>query len=54
VKFVDEHSHDPKRVFLSDESNDNQLESIVSKVNIVQIDPKVGALVQNCVNVSFV
>ncbi|KAK1605857.1 hypothetical protein QYE76_029530 [Lolium multiflorum] len=42
TKLVDDHSHDPKRVFLSDERNDNPLDCIVSKVKILQVDPKVG------------
>ncbi|KAM0825168.1 hypothetical protein ACQ4PT_069743 [Festuca glaucescens] len=40
AKLVDDHTHDPKRVFLSDERNDNPLDCIVSKVKILQIDPK--------------
>uniref|UniRef100_A0A453MQU2 DNA (cytosine-5-)-methyltransferase n=1 Tax=Aegilops tauschii subsp. strangulata TaxID=200361 RepID=A0A453MQU2_AEGTS len=40
AKLVDDHSHDPKRVFLSDERNDNPLDCIVSKVKILQVDPK--------------
>uniref|UniRef100_A0ACD6AC54 Uncharacterized protein n=1 Tax=Avena sativa TaxID=4498 RepID=A0ACD6AC54_AVESA len=40
AKLVDDHSHLPKRVFLSDERNDNPLDCIVSKVKIVQVDPK--------------
>ncbi|KAM0917708.1 hypothetical protein ACQ4PT_009169 [Festuca glaucescens] len=40
TKLVDDHSHDPKRVFLSDERNDNPLHCIVSKVKILQVDPK--------------
>ncbi|CAM0953312.1 unnamed protein product [Alopecurus aequalis] len=40
AKLVDDHTHDPKRVFLSDETNDNPLDCIVSKVKIVQVDPK--------------
>ncbi|XP_047043493.1 DNA (cytosine-5)-methyltransferase 1-like [Lolium rigidum] len=40
TKLVDDHSHDPKRVFLSDERNDNPLYCIVSKVKILQVDPK--------------
>jgi DNA (cytosine-5)-methyltransferase 1 len=45
AKLVDDHTHDPKRVFLSDEGNDNPLDCIVSKVKIVQIDPKVSVVV---------
>jgi hypothetical protein len=48
TKLVDDHSHDPKRVFLSDERNDNPLDCIVSKVKILQVDPKVSAVVYNC------
>ncbi|XP_047096148.1 DNA (cytosine-5)-methyltransferase 1-like [Lolium rigidum] len=40
AKLVDDHTHDPKRVFLSDEGNDNPLDCIVSKVKILQTDPK--------------
>ncbi|KAI4979519.1 hypothetical protein ZWY2020_016272 [Hordeum vulgare] len=40
AKLVDDHSHDPKRVFLSDETDDNPLDCIVSKLKIVQVDPK--------------
>ncbi|KAE8778223.1 DNA (cytosine-5)-methyltransferase 1 [Hordeum vulgare] len=40
AKLVDDHSHDPKRVFLSDETDDDPLDCIVSKLKIVQIDPK--------------
>ncbi|KAM0847949.1 hypothetical protein ACQ4PT_054711 [Festuca glaucescens] len=42
AKLVDDHTHDPKRVFLSDERNDNPLDCIVSKVKILQIDPKLN------------
>ncbi|EMS48088.1 DNA (cytosine-5)-methyltransferase 1 [Triticum urartu] len=37
---TDHVNHDPKRVFLSDERNDNPLDCIVSKVKILQVDPK--------------
>ncbi|XP_037458716.1 DNA (cytosine-5)-methyltransferase 1-like [Triticum dicoccoides] len=40
TKLVKDHTHDPKRVFLSDERNDNDLDCIVSKVKIIQVDPK--------------
>ncbi|KAL6642585.1 hypothetical protein ACP70R_020766 [Stipagrostis hirtigluma subsp. patula] len=36
---VDGHKHDPKRVFLSEEKNDNVLDCIISKVKIVHVDP---------------
>ncbi|KAE8806729.1 DNA (cytosine-5)-methyltransferase 1 [Hordeum vulgare] len=36
---VHDHNHDPKRVFLSEEKNDNVIESIISKVNIIYVDP---------------
>lgn len=39
TKFVDDHTHDPKRVFLSEEKNDNVLDCIISKVMIVYVDP---------------
>ncbi|KAF0929707.1 hypothetical protein E2562_023054 [Oryza meyeriana var. granulata] len=34
-----DHQHDLKRVFLSEEKNDNVLDCIISKVKIVHIDP---------------
>ncbi|XP_073358964.1 DNA (cytosine-5)-methyltransferase CMT3-like [Aegilops tauschii subsp. strangulata] len=40
TKLFKDHTHDPKRVFLSDERNDNDLDCIVSKVKIIQVDPK--------------
>uniref|UniRef100_A0ACD6A4W2 Uncharacterized protein n=1 Tax=Avena sativa TaxID=4498 RepID=A0ACD6A4W2_AVESA len=46
AKLVDDHTHHPKRVFLSDERNDNPLDCIVSKVKIVQIDPKLDPKVK--------
>uniref|UniRef100_A0ACD6ALR6 Uncharacterized protein n=1 Tax=Avena sativa TaxID=4498 RepID=A0ACD6ALR6_AVESA len=36
-----DHKHDCKRVFLSEEKNDNMIESIISKVNIIYIGPNV-------------
>ncbi|ONM13968.1 DNA methyl transferase5 [Zea mays] len=36
---VDGHKHDPRRVFLSEEKNDNVLDCIISKVKIVHVDP---------------
>ncbi|KAI4993511.1 hypothetical protein ZWY2020_007824, partial [Hordeum vulgare] len=36
---VHDHNHDPKRVFLSEEKNGNVIESIISKVNIIYVDP---------------
>jgi DNA (cytosine-5)-methyltransferase 1 len=45
AKLLNDHTHDAKRVFLSDERNDNPLDSIVSKVKILQVDPKVSAIV---------
>ncbi|CAO2149189.1 unnamed protein product [Urochloa humidicola] len=33
------HRHDHKRVFLSEERNDNMIECIVSKINIIHVDP---------------
>ncbi|KAM0825172.1 hypothetical protein ACQ4PT_069745 [Festuca glaucescens] len=47
AKLVDDHTHDPKRVFLSDERNDNPLDCIVSKVKILQIDPKRNIVAYN-------
>ncbi|PNT67133.1 DNA (cytosine-5)-methyltransferase CMT3 [Brachypodium distachyon] len=43
AKFVNDHTHDPKRVFLSEEKNDNVLECIVLKVNIVHVDPNMDS-----------
>ncbi|KAF7081251.1 hypothetical protein CFC21_085217 [Triticum aestivum] len=39
AKFVNDHTHDPKRVFLSEEKNDNLLDCIISKVKIIHVDP---------------
>ncbi|XP_047092351.1 DNA (cytosine-5)-methyltransferase CMT1-like [Lolium rigidum] len=39
---VDDHEHDPKRVFLSEEKDDNLIESIISKVNITYVGPNVA------------
>ena len=33
--------HDERRVFLSDEKNDNSLNCVVSKVKVVQVAPHV-------------
>jgi hypothetical protein len=41
---VNDHKHDRKRVFLSEEKNDNMIESIISKVNIIYVGPNVSAL----------
>uniref|UniRef100_A0A453IK55 BAH domain-containing protein n=1 Tax=Aegilops tauschii subsp. strangulata TaxID=200361 RepID=A0A453IK55_AEGTS len=38
---VHDHEHDRKRVFLSEEKNDNMIESIISKLNIIYVDPSV-------------
>ncbi|TVU13632.1 hypothetical protein EJB05_37052 [Eragrostis curvula] len=50
---VDGHTHDPKRVFLSEEKNDNVLDCITSMVKIVHIDPNMDSkakaqLIQDC------
>ena len=42
---VDGHKHDPRRVFLSEEKNDNVLDCIISRVKIVHVDPNVSSLV---------
>uniref|UniRef100_M8BRB2 DNA (cytosine-5-)-methyltransferase n=1 Tax=Aegilops tauschii TaxID=37682 RepID=M8BRB2_AEGTA len=42
AKFVNDHTHDPKRVFLSEEKNDNPLDCIISKVKIIHVDPNVA------------
>ncbi|XP_047092441.1 DNA (cytosine-5)-methyltransferase CMT1-like [Lolium rigidum] len=39
---VDDHEHDQKRVFLSEEKDDNLIESIISKVNITYVGPNVA------------
>ncbi|CAM0911395.1 unnamed protein product [Alopecurus aequalis] len=39
AKFVDDHRHDPKRVFLSEDKNDNVLDCIITKVKIIYVDP---------------
>ncbi|XP_040384096.1 DNA (cytosine-5)-methyltransferase CMT3-like [Oryza brachyantha] len=39
MENVHDHNHDLKRVFLSEEKNDNVLDCIISKVKIVHIDP---------------
>jgi len=39
AKFVDDHHHDPKRVFLSEDKNDNELDCLISKVKIIYVDP---------------
>uniref|UniRef100_A0ACD5VA28 Uncharacterized protein n=1 Tax=Avena sativa TaxID=4498 RepID=A0ACD5VA28_AVESA len=38
-----DHKHDPKRVFLSEEKNDNSLDCIVSKVKVVHVDPNMNS-----------
>jgi len=38
------HKHDPRRVFLSKEKNDNALDCIVSKIKIVYVNPNVNFL----------
>ncbi|KAK3157308.1 hypothetical protein QOZ80_2AG0119120 [Eleusine coracana subsp. coracana] len=50
---IDGHKHDPKRVFLSEEKNDNVLDCIISKVKIVQADPNMdpkakAQLIKDC------
>ncbi|KAL6906277.1 hypothetical protein ACP4OV_003878 [Aristida adscensionis] len=50
---VDGHKHDPKRVFLSEEKNDNVLDCIISKVNIIHVDPNMdpkakAQLIKHC------
>uniref|UniRef100_A0ACD6ACE7 Uncharacterized protein n=1 Tax=Avena sativa TaxID=4498 RepID=A0ACD6ACE7_AVESA len=39
VNLVDDHKHDPKRVFISNDKNDNVLDCVISKVKIVYVDP---------------
>ncbi|KAM0900450.1 hypothetical protein ACQ4PT_020633 [Festuca glaucescens] len=39
---VGDHEHDQKRVFLSEEKDDNLIESIISKVNITYVGPNVA------------
>jgi DNA (cytosine-5)-methyltransferase 1 len=41
---IDGHKHDSKRVFLSEEKNDNVLDCIISKIKIVHVDPNVSVL----------
>ncbi|CAD6262317.1 unnamed protein product [Miscanthus lutarioriparius] len=50
---VDGHKHDPRRVFLSEEKNDNVLDCIISKVKIVHVDPNMdpkakAQLIEHC------
>nr|CAB3495094.1 unnamed protein product [Digitaria exilis] len=50
---VDGHKHDPRRVFLSEERNDNVLDCIISKVKIVHVDPNMdpkakAQLIEHC------
>jgi hypothetical protein len=40
---VPDHEHDHKRVFLSEEKDDNLVGSIISKVNITYVGPNVSA-----------
>ncbi|KAM0830433.1 hypothetical protein ACQ4PT_066219 [Festuca glaucescens] len=49
----DDHKHDHQRVFLSEEKNDNMLESIICKVNIIYLGPNITPkakdhLISNC------
>jgi hypothetical protein len=39
---VPDHEHDHKRVFLSEEKDDNLIESIISKVKITYVAPNVS------------
>ncbi|CAM0913882.1 unnamed protein product [Alopecurus aequalis] len=39
AKFPDDHKHHPKRVFLSEDKNDNFLDCILAKVKIIYVDP---------------
>ncbi|KAE8790579.1 chromomethylase 1 [Hordeum vulgare] len=39
AKCVNDQTHDPKRVFLCEEKNDNPLDCIISKVKIIHVDP---------------
>ncbi|XP_047057887.1 DNA (cytosine-5)-methyltransferase CMT1-like [Lolium rigidum] len=39
---VGDHEHDDKRVFLSEQKDDNKIESIISKVNIIYVGPNVA------------
>ncbi|CAM0948123.1 unnamed protein product [Alopecurus aequalis] len=39
---VHDHRHDPKRIFLSDHKDDNIINSIISKININYVDPKMA------------
>uniref|UniRef100_A0A0D9XH79 DNA (cytosine-5-)-methyltransferase n=1 Tax=Leersia perrieri TaxID=77586 RepID=A0A0D9XH79_9ORYZ len=43
MENVHDHKHDLKRVFLSEEKNDNVLDCIISKVKMVHIDPNMDA-----------
>ncbi|KAG2550081.1 DNA (cytosine-5)-methyltransferase 3-like isoform X2 [Panicum virgatum] len=50
---VDGQKHDPRRVFLSEENNDNVLDCIISKVKIVPVDPNMdpkakAQLIEHC------
>ncbi|KAG2538922.1 hypothetical protein PVAP13_9NG370900 [Panicum virgatum] len=50
---VDGQKHDPRRVFLSEEKNDNVLDCIISKVKIVHVDPNMdpkakAQLIEHC------
>ncbi|KAJ1295811.1 hypothetical protein BS78_01G251500 [Paspalum vaginatum] len=50
---VDGHKHDPRRVFLSEEKNDNVLDCIISRVRIVHVDPNMdlkakAQLIEHC------
>ncbi|CAN6311686.1 unnamed protein product [Urochloa humidicola] len=50
---VDGQKHDPRRIFLSEEKNDNVLDCIISKVKIVHVDPNMdpkakAQLIEHC------
>lgn len=50
---VDGHKHDPRRVFLSKEKNDNALDCIISKIKIVYVNPNMDSkakaqLIEHC------
>ncbi|KAM0881579.1 hypothetical protein ACQ4PT_032866 [Festuca glaucescens] len=36
---VEDHKHDHKRIFLSDHKDDNMIDSIISKVNVIYVGP---------------
>uniref|UniRef100_A0ACD5ZS57 Uncharacterized protein n=1 Tax=Avena sativa TaxID=4498 RepID=A0ACD5ZS57_AVESA len=43
LEKVTDHKHHPKRVFLSEDKDDNSLHCIVSKVKIVHVDPNLDS-----------